>query len=519
MKIISRFILIALLLPLVSMAQYTNVMITDQNNPCEPSIFVDPSNTNRIIAGTIIDRYAYSDDGGYTWTQGRLTSSHGVWGDPCLLVDTAGDLYYLHLSNPAVGNWIDRIVCQKSSDNGQTWSDGSYTFLNGTKAQDKQWGVFNRADNSLHVTWTQFDDYGTSNPADSSLILYARSDDTGLSWNPAIRLSQRAGDCVDSDNTVEGAVPAIGPNNEVYVSWVGPLGLMFDRSLDGGNTWMQNDLQLLDIPGGWDFNIPGINRCNGFPITVCDLSGGPNHGTIYISWADQRNGSSDTDIWLIKSTDGGNTWSDMKRVNDDEPGKQQFFHWMAIDQVTGHLWFVFYDRRNYTNNQTDVYCAVSKDAGETYRNFRISESPFIPTSSIFFGDYSCISVHDNVVRPIWTRLHSNKLSVWTAIIDGLTVGQTDIVDEMSPRLEQNYPNPFTSKSAFSFKLHKPARVSLIIYDLFGREVARLIDNQYMTELRNVIEYDNASYGLKPGVYYQGLISNEKMMKRKIVIAE
>ncbi|MEZ5146518.1 MAG: sialidase family protein [Bacteroidales bacterium] len=67
-----------------------------------------------------------------------------------------------------------------------------------------------------------------------------------------------------------------------------------------------------------------INRCNGLPITVCDLSGGPNNGTIYINWSDQSNGEDDTDVWVVKSTDGGDTWSEPMRVNDDPPGKQQF---------------------------------------------------------------------------------------------------------------------------------------------------------------------------------------------------
>ncbi|MBK7266279.1 MAG: hypothetical protein IPI12_08095 [Ignavibacteriales bacterium] len=43
----------------------------------------------------------------------------------------------------------------------------------------------------------------------------------------AIKISDKSGDCVDEDNTVEGAVPAVGPNGEVYVSWTGPYGLLF----------------------------------------------------------------------------------------------------------------------------------------------------------------------------------------------------------------------------------------------------------------------------------------------------
>ena len=202
------------------------------------------------------------------------------------------------------------------------------------------------------------------------------------------------GNCIDEDDTVEGAVPALGPNGEIYVSWAGPDGLVFSKSLDDGVTWLSEEISINPMPTGWDYSIPGINRANGLPITKCDLSGGPNHGTIYVNWSDQRNGSNDTDIWLAKSVDGGETWSDEIRVNDDDPGKQQFFTWMDLDQTNGNLHFVFYDRRNYTDNNTDVYLAYSTDGGDTFVNQQISEVPFVPSPGVFFGDYTNITVHN-----------------------------------------------------------------------------------------------------------------------------
>ena len=131
--------------------------------------------------------------------------------------------------------------------------------------------------------------------------------DQGNSWSAPIKINQISGDCIDEDNTVEGATPAIGTSGEIYVSWAGPNGIVFNRSLDQGNTWLAQEILVDPMPGGWDFDIPGLDRANGLPITKCDLSGGPNHGTIYINWSDQRNGSTDTDIWLTKSSNGGNT--------------------------------------------------------------------------------------------------------------------------------------------------------------------------------------------------------------------
>jgi len=402
-------------MPLI--AQHTNVMISNINSPEEPSIYINPKNTNQLIAGANINNYYVSNNGGLTWTKKTLSSTNGVWGDPCMMIDTAGAMYFFHLSNPNVGNWIDRIVCQKSTDGGLTWNDGTYTGLNGTKAQDKAWTTVDPTNNNIYVSWTQFDSYGSSNPNDSSIILFSRSTNAGANWSTPIRLSKKGGNCTDSDNTVEGAVPTVGPNGEVYVSWAGPLGIMFDKSTDGGLTWLYNDIFVDPMPGGWDISIPDIDRCNGMPITCCDRSNSLYKGTIYINWADQRNGPTDTDIWLSKSIDDGLTWSPAKRVNDDPPGKQQFFTWMTVDQATGYIYIVFYDRRNYNNSNTDVYMAMSKDGGEHFLNFRISESPFLPDGYTFFGDYNNITAYNNVVRPIWTRLQNGQLSIWTALIN------------------------------------------------------------------------------------------------------
>ena len=504
-------------------AQHTNVMISSANGPNEPSIYMNPKNTNQLVAGANNNKLFLSTDGGLNWSVSGISSqSNGVWGDPVTMVDTLGNYYYFHLSNPPSGSFIDRIVCQKSSDGGLNWNDGSYMGLNGNKAQDKPWAVVDRTNNNMYVTWTQFDHYGSSNPNDVSIIRFSKSTDAGESWSEALKINKIDGDCIDSDNTVEGAVPAVGPNGEIYVSWAGPEGIVFDRSADEGETWLEDDIFVSDIPGGWDYNIPGISRCNGLPITVCDLSGGVNNGNIYINWTDQRNGLDDTDVWLAKSSDGGDTWSEAKRVNDDGPGHQQFFTWMAVDQVTGYLWFVWYDRRNYTDNNTDVYMAVSTDGGETFINFQVSEEPFLPTAGVFFGDYNCITAHDNVIRPIWTRLNSGQRSVWTAIVDPDAVIPVDVSEnDKKPIavLGPNFPNPFAESTVISFKLDRPMQVSLGVYDMFGHQVSLIIHNEYLSRGKYVKYFDATQNRLAPGVYYFSLTGEGVNLQRKMMLVK
>jgi hypothetical protein len=500
-----------------SAGQFTNILIDNEGNPEEPSIFINPKNTANLIAGANIDEVYRSTDGGFTWEKDNLESTYGVWGDPCIFTDTAGNFYFIHLSNPPNGNWIDRIVCQKSIDEGASWSNGSYTGLNGTHAQDKAWTAVDPQTNIIYVTWTQFDQYGSSNPNDSSIILFSRSIDGGLTWSTPHRISQLAGDCYDSDNTAEGAVPAVGPDGEVYVGWSNRDTLFFDKSLDGGATWLPNDVVISDQPGGWDYYIPGLQRCNGLPVTRCDLSNSVYHGTIYINWSDQRNGNDNTDIWISKSTDGGASWSVPLKVNDDNLVKQQFLTWMDVDQVTGNVYVLFYDRRNYSDHNTDVYLAYSTDGGNTFTNVKISESPFIPNTSVFFGDYTNLSAYNGKIAPIWARQDGSNTSVWTAIIDIATVINEEPDFTVSHfMLHQNYPNPFSDITAIEMEIKEAGFYSMSLYDLPGKKVASVFVNQFLQTGFHKLTLDPAEYYLHENIYYYSLAGEGESQTKKLV---
>ena len=230
-------------------------------------------------------------------------------------------------------------------------------------------------------------------------------------------MSKISGNCIDDDQTTEGAVPAIGLKGEMHVAWAYNEKIYFNTYTEGVE--LNKETVIAKQVGGWNQVIDGLDRTNGMPVTVSDMSSGPHRGAIYVSWSDQRNGELNTDVFLKKSIDGGLSWSAAMRVNDDPTTTQQFLPWMTIDQVTGYLYVLFYDRRNYDDNQTDVFLAVSKDGGATFENHKISESPFSPISRVFFGDYINISAHNGIVRPIWTRYENGNLSIWTAIIEGL----------------------------------------------------------------------------------------------------
>jgi len=416
--------------PLLGWAQsdYVNVQLDVQEGlysypPCEPSISINPKDPSNIVAGAILDRIYTSFDGGLSWQKQTLKSSLGVFGDPCILSSPKGDFYYLHLSDPSGKGWsspelLDRIVCQRSRDGGLSWNDGGSIGLNGAKDQDKEWAVVDEKTGAIYCTWTQFDKYDSSSPKDRSNIMFSLSNKRAKRWSEPVRINSASGDCLDSDMTVEGAVPAIGNHGELYVSWALGDVIYFDYSLDNGKSWLDNDIVAGNIVGGWDINVAGIQRCNGMPVTAVDVSESEYSGNIYINYVDTFNGEDDPDVWLLVSEDGGTSWSEPIRVNDDATGNDQFFTWMTVDPVSGAIYCVFYDRRNYGDTRTDVYLATSIDGGKSFVNERISEAPFTPNKSFFIGDYNNIDAYDGFVRPIWTRMNENgQTSVWTAIID------------------------------------------------------------------------------------------------------
>jgi len=525
--------LVLLSLPGFLLAQFINYRVSspDSNSPEEVTIAVNPISPNVLAAGANISYSYRSTTSGKTWSQQNLSSVYGVWGDPVTRFDAYGNLYFVHLSNPDNGYWIDRIVIQKSTDNGVTFNQGSHTGVYSPHNQDKAWIAIDMTDSAykdnLYVTWTEFDSYGSSSPNDSSRILFSKSSDFAESWSQAKVISDKSGDCIDSDNTDEGAVPAVGPNGEIYVAWAGPYGIMFDKSLDGGETWGK-DIFVADQIGGWDYDVSGVSRANGLPVTVCDTGNSPYRGNIYIMWTDQRNGATNPDVFIIKSTDGGETWGDIIRVNNDNTQRPQFFAAMAIDQSNGNIYVSFYDRRNTTGNDTEYYIARSTDGGETFENFRVTDAPFPMFSQVFFGDYTDVAAFNGKIYPIWMETDSQgRLSVWTSAIseedfvgvsdDGIAFTPTDF------KLMQNYPNPFgaaapggKSSTTIEYSLPQSSSVTLKVYDVLGREVATLVNNKQSAGVHDV-RFLIAQLNLSSGVYLYRLQAGSYSATKKMTI--
>src|SRR5256884_3696443 len=449
----SSFVLVLIFLSSqVAFAQkVVRVSDPDAINPAEVTIAINPKNPGNIVAASFQagrpprPRYAsynyVSMDGGKTWKTVPVEDPKGLTqGDDALYFSSDGIAHHIHLSFvgirvPTPPRAESGMLVESSKDGGLTWSE-SVPAINHVNTvipfEDKPGIVVDNAPQSKHkgnvyLAWTRFDIYGSSDPDCHSHIYFTRSTDGGKSFAMPVRISEGAGDCRDSDNTVEGAVPAVGPNGDVYIVWAGPLGLVFKKSADGGLTFGK-EKTISQMPGGWDFSVEALERANGMPVTGVDLSNGPNKGTLYVNWIDARNG--DPDVFVMSSRDGGTTWSAPVRVNDDplKNGKAQFFTWMSVDPSDGSVNVIFYDRRDTEGAMTRVILARSVDGGRTFVNHKIDQPAFACDPKVFFGDYTGISAYNGRVIPIFMHFNEEKKLAVSVALFHFKPGSQERVD-------------------------------------------------------------------------------------------
>jgi hypothetical protein len=399
--------------------------------PAEVSIAINPKNPDNLVAASFAlgrpprpryGSYNYSSmDGGKTWKTIPVADPKNLTqGDDVVYFGADGTAYHIHLSFDGIlaarpSRAESGMLVETSVDGGLTWADpvAAINHENSvTPFEDKPGIVVDNAPQSkykgnVYVAWTRFDVYGSSDPNCHSNIYFTRSTDHGKSFAMPVNISDSVGDCRDSDNTVEGAVPAVAPNGDVYIVWAGPLGLVFKKSANGGESFGKEKV-ISQMPGGWDFGVDGLKRANGMALTGVDLSNGRNRGTLYVNWIDARNG--DPDVFVMSSRDGGETWSAPMRVNDDpvKNGKAQFFTWMSVDPIDGSVNVVFYDRRDTEGSMTRLIMARSIDGGKTFVNHKIDAPAFKCDQKAFFGDYTGISAYQGRVVPMFMHFDEQK---------------------------------------------------------------------------------------------------------------
>ncbi|HMM11074.1 MAG TPA: GEVED domain-containing protein [Bacteroidales bacterium] len=425
------------------------VLISGSTTQSENSIFVHPLNNDVVIASNNSTNQSastlygandlYSFTAGETW-QGKVQGVAGTnSGDPTTAIGLNGRWYINYISSPG-GQGI-----AYSTNNGVSWTARTVAPNPGQLADKNHFWIDNSTSSlfggNLYIAWSDF------GGAYNNQIVVSRSTNHGDTWSTRVPISN----AVNAGSHNQGVNLQTGPDGEVYAVWSiynswpsdeGALG--FARSFDGGVTWQPATRIINNIRGIRNTETKKNHRVNSFPVMAADISNGPGRGNLYVVWANigvpgvnQNNG---IDVYMIRSTDRGTTWSQPIRVNQNPQGqgKEHYFPWITCDPENGALSVIFYGDRNVNQNQVEVFCANSFDGGDTWEDFKVSDVAFTPApipglAGGYMGDYLGISARGGKVYPIWT---DNRT--------GVTLSYT------SPYLTNPLSRPFNLQASVDF---------------------------------------------------------------------
>jgi hypothetical protein len=407
----------------ISIGAFDNYQISYYNGFAETDIICSPSNflnfagtDNRVILGN--PSIFWTTNGGVSWNS---TNVPGFQGDPAFSADSIGNLYFCVLNS---GPYVYR-----SSNSGQTWTPLGLVVSNGSA--DKEWIAADQTNgtykNNVYVAYVNF--------ATGATCDFWRSTNNGTSWSgPQI---------MGNGTPNPGPDVCVDPNGKVYVAWYNGSGTAIRFSTDGGASFSgMVQASSHSQPGTIDsygrYVLKDDIRVNGMPHVAVDQSNGPYRGYVYNLYATNPAGPDKADVYMTRSTDGGNTWNigSPVKVNWDDPTFND--NWMADVSVDaqGRVWAMWWDSRNDTANVLcETWGAVSTDGGATFSpNFMVSNRNFNPNyirqpqpgSSYYLGDYQGISGR-SFTFPFWTG-SGNALQDFVAYLPDYGIAFNKTVD-------------------------------------------------------------------------------------------
>lgn len=472
-----------------------------------------------------------STDGGQTFsTPDTLRRSNGSSGGQgaCLATGPNGEVYvcwadYGTGSVPANG-----IGFAKSTDGGSSFTtttafayqgirmNGTDPRFNNTRvndfpsiAVDKTNGAYK---GRIYIVYPN----GGNGSNNQSVIQIRYSSDGGSSWSSAQTISISSGrqnwfPWIATDDQT-------GDVSVIYYSLDSPSGFSTNtyvaHSNNGGSSW--ENIKVSDV-SHTTAPIPGFGGgYAGDYIGICGYG-----GKAYPAWMDDRNGTwqlyTSPLSYAIVASISGPTY-----LNQNQVGT----YTCAVSDGIPPYNYQWWKEENGVPGPGPVSAAtVSPNRPAPGNWYQVgTNSPTLQSSDITNFSLKCVvtdaifkprtrDVNDSTTTDIWSvtvgssaNMASNNLNLDEAVVQ-------EIPTENS--LNQNYPNPFNPSTRIRFALTKPAHIRLVVYDMLGREVARLADEDMDAGYHSVTW--NAS-SVSSGVYiYRLSAGNFVQTKRMVVI--
>ncbi len=370
--------------------------------------------------------YAVSDSGGAFLHQRLPTLPGGQnLGSPRVAFGLNGEIYYTTLA--LAGDGVSVVSACVSTDGAATWTctEASTLAGNSLDTQDQDALAVDSSSSKfrggVYVAWTDF-----SQSFGGSFVLFARSANSGLTFGTPQALS-----AVDGTQLVQDPSLAVGPNGEIYVTYLdghfGGSGITVTKSLDGGVTFSAPKAAVLftEVAG----TLTGGNgvAARSFPATAVD-----KNGTLHVAYAAVSPGQSvdRSDIFYVRSTDGGVTFSAPVRLNDDATVTSQWSPSIAVTE-DGRVAVKWWDRRNDPVNDglTDVYMTISADGGSTFaRNIRVTDHNWVFGPSAlgsFHGDHDGLAGDSGTFHLSWSDERGGDPDVYYAFFPSTAVAAPD----------------------------------------------------------------------------------------------
>lgn len=277
----------------------------------------------------------------------------------------------------------------------------------------------------------------------------------------------------------------------------------------------------------WDFNLPGYACANG---SMCIVDS--NYAWFGLDSITGEPGPSK----IIMTSTGGLNWNIIDVGGfADGPFTIQF----ADDKQTGM--FVgennptsfFYRTTNSGFNWIPVY-SINYYYSKTMRwipgtsniygnsEFNIVRSANSGNSwALMWGGPGTNQTSLDAVRinngKIYALLVTSDRSVYKLIDTAMVIGIRDpgSYEPIEFKLFQNFPNPFNPVTKIKYDLPKSTNVTIKIYDILGREVTTLIQNEFKHAGRYEINWNANNYA--SGVYFYRIEASSFVSAKKMVL--